>query len=118
MNIPIEIPGLSTLLPEVAEGRLVVVEGGADAAKSFFVRRLALTALRGNWPVTFVISRDRTELLGLLGAEGGISQPDGALTIIEQESIESLDDFATRSGTIGYHLLTSLGPRYQREYIC
>ena len=28
-----------------------------------------------------------------------------------------LDDFASRSGTIGYHLLTSLGPRYQREYI-
>ena len=28
-----------------------------------------------------------------------------------------LDDFAHRSGTIGYHVLTSLGPRYQREYI-
>src|ERR1700734_585054 len=27
------------------------------------------------------------------------------------------DDFATRSGTIGYHLLTSLGPRYQLAYI-
>ncbi len=27
-----------------------------------------------------------------------------------------LDDFATRSGTIGYHLLTSLGPRHQRDY--
>ena len=28
-----------------------------------------------------------------------------------------LDEFASRSGTIGYHLLTSLGPRYQREYV-
>jgi len=28
-----------------------------------------------------------------------------------------LDDFASRSGTIGYHLLTSLGPRYQRAYL-
>jgi alanine racemase len=28
-----------------------------------------------------------------------------------------IDDFAARSGTIGYHLLTSLGPRYQREYV-
>jgi alanine racemase len=28
-----------------------------------------------------------------------------------------LDDFATRSGTIGYHVLTSLGPRYRREYL-
>jgi alanine racemase len=28
-----------------------------------------------------------------------------------------LDDFATRSGTIGYQVLTSLGPRYHREYV-
>jgi alanine racemase len=28
-----------------------------------------------------------------------------------------LDDFAARSGTIGYHLLTSLGPRYRRECV-
>ena len=28
-----------------------------------------------------------------------------------------LDDFAARSGTIGYRLLTSLGPRYRREYV-
>jgi alanine racemase len=28
-----------------------------------------------------------------------------------------LDDFAARSGTIGYHVLTSLGPRYRREYL-
>lgn len=97
MNIPIEIPGLSTLIPVVTEGRLVVVEGGADAAKSFFVRRLALTALRGQWPVTFVISRDRTELLGLLATEGGISQPDGRITIVERESIQNLDEFASRS---------------------
>jgi alanine racemase len=28
-----------------------------------------------------------------------------------------IDDFATRSGTIGYHLLTSLGPRHRRDYV-
>jgi alanine racemase len=28
-----------------------------------------------------------------------------------------LDDFAARSGTIGYHVLTSLGPRYRRDYL-
>jgi alanine racemase len=28
-----------------------------------------------------------------------------------------LDDFAARSGTIGYHVLTSFGPRYHREYV-
>ena len=29
----------------------------------------------------------------------------------------ALDDFAARSGTIGYHVLTSLGPRYGRDYV-
>ena len=29
----------------------------------------------------------------------------------------ALDDFASRSGTIGYHLLTSLGTRYRRTYV-
>jgi alanine racemase len=28
-----------------------------------------------------------------------------------------VDEFATRSGTIGYHLLTSLGSRYHRRYL-
>jgi len=28
-----------------------------------------------------------------------------------------LDDFATRSGTIGYSVLTALGARYRREYM-
>jgi alanine racemase len=27
-----------------------------------------------------------------------------------------VDDFASQCGTIGYHVLTSLGPRYRREY--
>jgi alanine racemase len=29
----------------------------------------------------------------------------------------ALDDFASRSGTIGYQVLTSLGPRYRRVYV-
>ena len=32
-------------------------------------------------------------------------------------SIVDLDDFASRSGTIGYQVLTGLGPRYRREYL-
>ena len=32
-------------------------------------------------------------------------------------STVDLDDFAARSGTIGYHLLTSFGPRCQRDYV-
>jgi alanine racemase len=32
-------------------------------------------------------------------------------------SIVDLDDFASRSGAIGYQVLTGLGPRYRREYL-
>jgi alanine racemase len=32
-------------------------------------------------------------------------------------SVVDLDDFASRSGTIGYQILTSLAPRYRREYL-
>lgn len=100
MNIPVEIPGLDTIIPEVGEGRLVVVESGADAAKSFFVRRVALTAMRLEWPVTFVISRDRTELLGLLATEGGFAEPNGHLVIAEKESLRNLDEFTGRGGLV------------------
>ena len=31
-------------------------------------------------------------------------------------AVADLDDFATRSGTIGYLVLTGLGPRYGRKY--
>ena len=31
-------------------------------------------------------------------------------------AVADLDDFATRSGTIGYQVLTGLGPRYGRKY--
>ena len=32
-------------------------------------------------------------------------------------STVDLDDFAARCGTIGYHLLTGVGPRFQRDYV-
>src|ERR1700691_4378907 len=57
MGIPVEVPGLNTIIPEIGEGRLVVVESGADPAKSFFVRRLTLSAVQAHLAVTFVTSR-------------------------------------------------------------
>ena len=47
--------------------------------------------------------------------------PEGAVRAGDQVELFGpaigLDDFAARSGTIGYHLLTSLGPRYRRDYV-
>lgn len=109
MGIPVEVPGLDTILPEVTDGSVVIVESGADSAKNFFVRRLGLTALRIGRPVTFVISRDRGELLGLLAEEGGPAGIDGGLKIEERDAIADLKEFAGRGGLLAvdsFSLLT------------
>lgn len=101
MGIPVEVSGLDTIIPVLGEGRLVVVESGADPAKSFFVRRLSLTALRTGWPVTFVTSRDREELLRQLSEEGGALKDYGdRLTIVERDVIESLDEYSQDGGLL------------------
>jgi len=109
MGIPIEVPGLDTILPEVVQSSVVVIESGADSAKNFFVRRLGLTALRIGIPVTFVISRDRAELLGLFAQEGGVPGTDSNLIIQERDAIENLTEFADRGGLLAidsFSLLT------------
>jgi KaiC/GvpD/RAD55 family RecA-like ATPase len=101
MGIPVEVPGLDTIIPEVGEGRLLVVESGADAAKSFFVRRLALTALRNHWPVTYLISRDAEELRALLSVEGGGALDNGArLVIHEEDAVRTLADYGGEGGLL------------------
>jgi KaiC/GvpD/RAD55 family RecA-like ATPase len=101
MSIPIEIPGLDTIIPELGEGKVVVVESGADAAKSFFVRRLSLTAGRSGWPVTFVTSRDRDELQALLAAErGDTPMPQRWIQIQERDAVQGLEEFAESGGLL------------------
>jgi KaiC/GvpD/RAD55 family RecA-like ATPase len=110
MSIPVEIPGLDTIIPELGEGELVVVESGADAAKSFFIRRLSLTAGRVGWPVTFVTSRDRDELQSQLEVERGeISLPEQWIQIHERDAVKDLDEFAQGGGLLAldsYSFLT------------
>ncbi len=99
MNLPVEVPGLDTIIPQIPEGSVVIVESGADSAKSFFVRRLGLTAARLGWPVSFVTSRDREELVGQLTTEGKSTPPlDGWLHIHERDDLRSLEDFADPGG--------------------
>ncbi|MGP8073193.1 MAG: hypothetical protein ACLPZM_08750 [Thermoplasmata archaeon] len=101
MSIPIEVPGLDTIIPVLEEGRLVVVESGADSAKSFFVRRLSLTAGKAGWPVTFVTSRDEAEVRALLASEGGSQRPTGNwIHIHERDSVEEFDEFESAGGLL------------------
>jgi KaiC/GvpD/RAD55 family RecA-like ATPase len=101
VGLPVEVPGLDTIIPEIGDGRVVVVESGADSAKSFFIRRLGLTAIRNRSRVTFVISRDRGELAGQLEKEGGLPEwLEASLVIHEEDAIKSLDGFAPEGGLL------------------
>ena len=98
MTIAVEVPGLDTILPELPDGHIIVIEGGADSAKSFFVRRLGITATRAGLPVTYVISRDREELQVLLQKEGGENGWAHPPEILERDSIEDLNPSAAKGG--------------------
>jgi len=100
MTIRVEVPGLDTILPEISDAQIVVVESGADSAKSFFVRRLGITAMRAGMAVTFVISRDKAELISLLNKEGGAVTPRDDLEILEQDSIQDVTPPASKGGLL------------------
>jgi KaiC/GvpD/RAD55 family RecA-like ATPase len=101
VSIPIEVPGLDTIIPELEEGRLVIVESGADSAKSFFVRRLSLTAGKAGWPVTFVTSRDEAEVRALLAQEGGPRPPpEGWIRIQERDELVDFEAVAPPGGLL------------------
>jgi KaiC/GvpD/RAD55 family RecA-like ATPase len=111
-GIPIDVPGLSTIIPEVAQCKILVAESAADPAKSFFVRHLASSALKLGWPVSFVTTRDRNELETRFAQEG--EQPRvGAwaesLEIFERDTMDKLDALAERQGLLvfdSFSLLT------------
>jgi KaiC/GvpD/RAD55 family RecA-like ATPase len=101
MGIPVEVPGLNTIIPEIGEGRLIIVESGADPAKSFFVRRLTLSAIQAHMVVMFVTSRDRDEVRDQLSREGGRpAWEEGTAEIVEEDSIQDLEIFGRAGGLL------------------
>ena len=101
MSLPVEVPGLDTILPEIGDGTIVIVEGGADLAKSFFVRRLCRTALHAGRPVAFVTSRDGRELTQMLARENGeTSSGVGRIQIVERDSVDSLSEYVPEGGLL------------------
>ena len=101
MSLPVQVPGLDTLLSEIGDGTIVIVEGGADLAKSFFIRRLCRTALHAGRPVSFVTSRDGRELEAMLARENGERSPTaGTIRILERDSVDSLNEFVPEGGLL------------------
>jgi KaiC/GvpD/RAD55 family RecA-like ATPase len=101
MGLPVEVPGLDTIIPQLGEGKVVVVESGADEAKSFFVRRLARTALGLGWPVTYITSRDGPNLSHDLLNGGAAPPPNPALLrVIERDSLRGWEGFEATRGLL------------------
>jgi KaiC/GvpD/RAD55 family RecA-like ATPase len=101
MGVPIDVPGLSAILPEVEDGRVVVIDAAGDPAKSFFVRRLTLSALRSGHAATFVTTRDRSEVRSLLGVEGGLLPwNESEVDIVEEEGVGSLEALGRKGGLL------------------
>ena len=120
MGIPIEVPGLNTIIPDVGDGRLVVVESGADPAKSFFVRRLSRSAISAGRAVTLVTSRGREEMRDLLALEGGVPVWDEENPeILERDAVDDLAELGPRNGLLAvdsfsYLTLDLTGPSVAR----
>ena len=101
MGIDVEVPGLNTIVPSVDDGSLLVVEGGNDAAKSFFVRRLVLTAGKSGRRVTFVTSREAEEVAGQLQKEGGPeTRGTDWIDIKELDRLKSIESFGSPTGLL------------------
>jgi hypothetical protein len=99
--IPIDIPGLNTIVPEIGDGRLVIVESGADLTNSYFVRHLGGTVLGLGRPVTFVTSRDRGEVQESLSlAKGSTNGSNHHARILEMDTVADLDELAPEGGLL------------------
>ena len=101
MSLPVEVPGLDTIISEVTDGTIIVVEGGSDLGKSFFLRRLCRTASHAGRPVAFVTSRDARELRQTFLRENG--EPAGgtdSIQIIERDSVDSLSEYVPPGGLL------------------
>jgi alanine racemase len=99
---------LATLPAGYADG----LPRGAGATDSKPGAEVAIAGRR--CPLVGRVSMDLT-VADVTDVPEGAARP-GDLVELFGSSVE-LDDFAARSGTIGYHVLTSLGPRYRREYV-
>lgn len=100
MGIPIDIPGLDVIIPEVEDGRTVLVESGADLTNSFLVLRLSRAALRTGHPLTFVTSRDAKEVRESLQSHGAEAAGSPEPRVVEATVMKELASFIPEHGLL------------------
>ena len=101
MSLPVEVPGLDTLISQIEDGTIIIVEGGADLAKSFFVRRLCRTALHAGRRVAFITSRDAREVRQMFARENGETTDAGdQIRVVEMDAVDSLTEHVPAGGLL------------------
>ncbi|HKV90686.1 MAG TPA: hypothetical protein VJQ43_05770 [Thermoplasmata archaeon] len=101
MGIPVEVPGLNTIVSEVADGTIVIVESGADGAKSFLVRTLARTALRKGTPVTYLTSRDGASVTkAVANGQSQVYSESQQLRVVELDSLADWQPVGPEKGLL------------------
>ena len=101
MGLPVEVPGLDTIIPQLADGKVFVAESGPDGVKSFFVRTLARTALRSGRSVTFVTSLNGPEIShDLVNGGSGAAPLDNSLNVLERDSLAGWEEHESLRGLL------------------
>jgi len=62
MGIPITIPGLTSIIPEIPDGNVILIEGDINPIKSIFAQLLAGAAHNHGKEVFFITSRAEEEI--------------------------------------------------------
>jgi hypothetical protein len=109
VDIPVELPGLNTLIPRISGGEIVIAESGPDPAKSYFLRTLCRSALTHEGTVTFLTSRGREEVEALFEREaGGGASYSEALTVRERDEFAEISGFDERTGVLAIDSFTMM----------
>lgn len=95
MPVAVEVPGLDVYVPEVPDGRLVLLEGDLGPAKASLARRLARTAAAQGRPVTLLTTRGAEQEEGVrvepVAAWPAGGAPAGHDLVVDSFSLLALD---------------------------
>jgi KaiC/GvpD/RAD55 family RecA-like ATPase len=95
MPVAVEVPGLDAYLPEVPDGRLVLLEGGLAPAKGHLARQLGRTAAAQGRPVALLTTRGAEDADGLrvqpVTAWPAAGAPPGHDLVVDSFSLLALD---------------------------
>lgn len=77
MGITIDIEGLKTIIQEIPDSSLIVVQGSIDTVSTIFVQNIANTCIKEKRPITYITSKTQKEV---------VHKSNGDFPVIEEHS--------------------------------